>query len=218
MKRDTSRCWARRVVIIILWHSIRRNQVRERLQLGTVRSPRDRHCAFKQFGLYYSATLNGAGSGDEVCTRVRSRVEGYTLHILLHPMKIAHRSFHQALYDNWGTSRTGHFPLGVFHLEERRSWGAIVLDSSCVIRNGDHLHAPMNSARFPRRGRSRPDKSHPLGGFDICAPVRLTVTGISSISNPPEPFCRLRPSDRYPLTRALVLPTASVWKEYGIPS
>ena len=91
------------------------------------------------------------------------------------------------------------FPLRVFHLEECRSCGAIVPDSSCVVHNGDHLHPPGCSARFPYRGRSRHVKSHPLSGFDICATVRLTVTGIP---NAPGTFCRLISS------------TTSVWEDY----
>jgi len=103
------------------------------------------------------------------------------------------------------------FPLGGFHLEECRSWGAIVLNSACVVRNGDHSSAPRNSARFPYRGRSRPVRSDPLSGFEICAPVRLTITGIP---NAPETFGRPCPGDGYPLTCTLILSTAPVRKGY----
>lgn len=76
---------------------------------------------------------------------------------------------------------------------------------------GDCLHPSRNSARFPRRDRSRPIEPHTLCSIEICAPVCLSTSGIP---NACEPFCRPRPGDRYPLTRALILSTASVWKEY----
>ena len=54
----------------------------------------------------------------------------------------------------------------------------------------DNLHAPENSARSLRRNWPWTIKLHPLGGFEICSPVHLSVSGIP---NAPEQFCRPRP-------------------------
>jgi hypothetical protein len=76
----------------------------------------------------------------------------------------------------------------------------------------DSLHAPRNSARPPRRRSwSQTIKPRSLGGFEICVPVRLSVAGVP---NAREQFCRPRPGDRYPLTRALIPSTTFVWKGY----